>query len=308
MRLSEIAWEKGDCAVVAVGNFDGLHPGHAAILSRLIQESKAQNALSVVITFSPHPVEYFRGIAMDRLTTLPDRVAGIRSSGVDRVFVLDFDEALANTSAEAFVAELIAKFSMRALILGPNGALGKGKEGTPVVLEKILRDRGVDLIVTAPEKIEGHWISSSRIRESLREGDVEGVVRLLGRPYEIVGRIAPGHAIARGMGTPTLNLSNIETLLPMDGVYATRTFVQGAWRGSVTNIGIRPTFHDTSERVVETHVLDQSLQGEILEARVRFLFRLRDEKKFKDAKALALAIAQDIEQARRYLGQHPSRD
>lgn len=301
MRIEDIEWQQGAGAVVAIGNFDGVHPGHAGILARLTDEARARGLASVVLTFDPHPVEFFRGGHLDRLTTADEKVALLRARGVDHVCVLAFDAAFARLTAEDLVGALIARIGLEVLVLGPNASIGRNREGDALALDRILRERGKALVVVSPHKVDGHWVSSSRIREALREGDVREAARLLARPYALEGRVASGHAIGRNLGTPTLNLADIGTMLPADGVYATRTQVAGEWLPSVTNVGNRPTFHDSIERVVETHILDRKFENAPSRVAVQFVERLRAEKKFAGALELRDAIAVDLERARRIL-------
>ena len=283
---------------VAVGNFDGLHRGHRRIIRRLAREAAASGLPAALLTFAPHPEKILGPDEIRMIQTLDQRLRAIRRLGVETVVVLPFTRTLARMSAEAFASKILAgTLSARIVVVGEDFRFGAGRRGDAAFLEKSGGRLGFRTIVV-PRLMDGSEpVSSSRVRAALTAGNVAEAARLLGRPYEIEGKVIAGAGRGRRLGFPTANLETPNEILP-PGVFATRLFRKNrTWR-AVTNVGRRPTF-GTSDPVVETHVLDASprLYGSYV--RLTFIGRLRNERVFRGPKALADGIRTDIAAARR---------
>jgi len=288
--------------VLTVGVFDGVHLGHRHLLSQLIKEATNQAALSGVVTFRRHPIELLnQKAALPYLTSLDEKVRLLQAEGVDKVVALTFNKQLAGLDAAEFVGLLQRYLRMCGLVIGPDFALGRNREGNVEKLSYLGKQLGFAVIVVPPLKIDGEVVSSTIIRQALAEGNMDKVVKLTGRPYSIKGRVATGTGLGRQIGFPTANLK-IEPgwAIPADGVYATFTHVNGAIHSSMTSIGIRPTF-DGKNRTIETYILDYSgdLYGK--EVAIDVVDRLRPEKKFASVDDLKEQITRDIVKGRAIL-------
>ena len=287
--------------VATVGNFDGLHRGHRAIIDRVLERGRGSGAATLVITFDPHPL---RVIAPERapllLTTRRQKLALLEAAGIDLVLVLPFTQELAAMSAAAFVGRVLVEgLRLREAYVGANFNFGRGREGNADLLVRLCEERGVRAGRVEEVKILDSPVSSSRIRRALLSGEVELARALLGRPYAVEGRVVHGDSRGAALGFPTANIEPANELVPQDGVYVSEAIVDGSAQPSVTNIGTRPTFGAAS-RAIETHILDSpgDLYGRSLE--VRFLARLRQELKFDSPKALIGQIERDVRRAREY--------
>ena len=305
---------------LTIGNFDGIHLGHQALLRTLLEQARQDpsgRALSALLTFDPHPVTVLRpGTEHAILTTPEERMELAGALGVQVGIIQPFTLELAQLEAREFVGLLKRHLGLAGLVTGPDFALGKGRSGTLDVLRALGQEMGFRVTVVQPVTVTGedgqpHEVRSFHIRQLLRQGDVTSATRMLGRHYRVPGRVVAGDRRGRAIGVPTANLEPIppQRLLPGDGVYATRT-----WLGkpeaspvfpSVTNIGVRPTV-DGRRRVVETHLLDFPPPGESGDlygrvVTVEFLARLRGEQRFPDLAALVAQIQEDIRQARSIL-------
>lgn len=281
--------------IIALGFFDGVHRGHQAILhtaARLAQEREMEAA---AVTFERHPRAYVLGRAPDMINTFSRRCALLKECGAALVIALPFDQRMAETPPEDFAALLRERYRCAGVVCGENFRFGRNAAGTPAKLAQW----GLDTHVVSPVTWQGGPVSSTRIRNCVREGDVEQAAALLGRPFFLEGPIVGGFQRGRTMGYPTVNLRLEEDiLLPRRGVYATAVTVEGKTFSAVTNVGTRPTFSDADIVSVESYLLDFSgdLYGE--EARVDFLRYLRPERSFPDKAALQAQITQDIQSAR----------
>lgn len=289
---------------LTIGSFDGVHLGHQAIVSQLSAGARPQGSLAVVLTFYPHPAIVL-GKRKDPfyLTTSEERAAMLGKAGADVVITYPFDLRVAATSAADFIAGLHEHLGMTRLLIGPDFALGKNREGNLPVLRRLGERFGFAVEVVHPVEIDGEPVSSSRVRAALAEGDVELAERLLGRPYRLSGKVVQGDGRGRVIGVPTANLEVwAARAIPRSGVYVCRTLVNGQAWGSVTNVGVRPTFDPQAVAShVETHILD--FEGELYGERIQvdFLACLREEKRFPSVHALVAQINQDIAQARQRL-------
>jgi riboflavin kinase / FMN adenylyltransferase len=288
---------------VAVGNFDGVHQGHAALLTALASQARAHAGPAVALTFDPHPVELLRpGQTPPALTTVTDRARLLHDLGADHVVTLHTVPQLLALSPEEFFHQVLrGRFGARAMVEGPNFGFGKGRAGTVATLGKLCEAGKVALTVVPPVVIDGGEISSSRIRAALQGGKVELAERLLGRPYRLHGTVGTGQRRGATLGFPTANLNEVETLVPGDGVYAARAR-QGerSWPAAV-NVGANPTFGENA-RKVEAHLLGfgGDLYGKPLA--IDFVRRLRDTRPFANVDQLVEQLRRDVEQVQSATG------
>lgn len=294
--------------ILTIGNFDGVHRGHQALLATLVETAHAMpNAQAALVTFQPHPLTVLRpDVPLQLLTTPPERLQIAAGLGIDIGVIQPFSRDLAALEADEFLALLKHHTGMAALVVGPDFALGRNRSGNLEALANLGSDLGYRLIVQ-PHITDGDVdVRSKTIRELLAAGNVAAAAQLLGRPYHMAGVVEQGDQRGREFGIPTANLAVPEDKLwPADGVYATRTWVMGApARGyaSVTNIGYRPTVNGRSRRL-ESHLLDFPEAGQSgnlygLRLVIQFLQRLRGEKRFDGPQQLIAQIRADIEDAR----------
>jgi riboflavin kinase / FMN adenylyltransferase len=285
---------------VSIGNFDGVHRGHAAIVRRLLERSEAVGGPAIVFTFDPHPVRLLRPEQCPPPLTWTERKAELlKQQGVDWIVAYPTDEALLQLSAAQFFQQIVCDaLSARALVEGPNFYFGHNREGTIDRLRELSAAAKISLDVVPPVVVDGQIVSSSRVRDLIRAGEVEQAARLLSAPYRIRGMVTHGAGRGATIGFPTANLSAIDTLLPSQGVYAGRAEVGESIYPAAINLGPSPTFGDTMIRV-EVHLigLDDPLYGQPLE--VDFLARLRDIRPFESPAALVEQLKRDIEQVKK---------
>ncbi|MCS6852388.1 MAG: bifunctional riboflavin kinase/FAD synthetase [Gemmataceae bacterium] len=291
------AWRGG---AVALGNFDGVHRGHAALLAELRRQATEVGGPAVAITFDPHPLQLLRPEQFQpMLTTVADRAALLRQAGADHVVVLRTTPELLRQSPEEFFRDVLhAGLQARAVVEGVNFRFGHDRRGTVETLVRLCQEAGLRCVIVPPVERHGELISSSRIRAALLRGEVGRAAEGLGRPYRLRGVVGPGQGRGRQLGYPTANLREWATLVPRDGVYAVVvTAAGGRWPAAAHN-GPNPTFGDTA-RKVEVHLLDFS--GDLLDQplAVDFLERLRDTRTFASPAALAEQLRADVDQARR---------
>ena len=288
-------------SVVTIGNFDGVHRGHQEILRGVRELAAETGRIPSVLTFSPHPVRVLRPAeAPSLLMTLDQRLAAIQELGIEAVLVLRFDTEMANVSPEDFVGRfLLETMNARAVLVGANFRFGRRQAGDTTLLTGFGNSRGIEVRVVPPVIDDGVVVSSTAIRNALREGRVENARQMLGRPFSLQGEIGPGTGLGRKLVVPTLNLTTPQEMLPKTGVYATEAIVQGKSYRAATNVGIRPTF-DGTRMTIESHLLGFSDGLTSGKMEVRFWARLRDERKFPGPEALREQVLQDIEQAREY--------
>lgn len=284
-------------AAVAVGNFDGLHAGHRKILSRLCRLARRRGLRSVVLTFDPHPERALGKRSVRMIDTPEQRLDRLRGTCVDAVVVIPFDRAFAALGSPAFVSDILRdKLGAREVVVGRGFRFGKDRRGDVALLRRLGREAGFGLHAVPPADLGGRTVSSTTIRSLLGRGRVEEAARMLGRPYEIRGRVVPGKKRGRLLGYPTANLDTANEILP-EGVYVSETVLRGTAHPSVTSIGTNPTFGD-NPLTVETLLLDYRGSLYRSEITVRLLLRLRPPRAFPDADALAAGIRRDIGRAR----------
>ncbi len=289
--------------VVTIGVFDGVHLGHQHLMDYLKRQALVKDLQSGVVTFRTHPQRVLLPQArLPYLTSLEERVRLLQQLGIELIIPLSFTLELAQLSARDFIALLQWRLKMRGLVIGPDFALGKEREGDVFFLHSLGKEVGFSVEVVSPKVVDGEVVSSTAIREALAQGDMPRVAKLQGHPFSLEGRVTHGSERGRVLGFPTANLEmNPAQALPIDGVYATKAYLGNHAYPSVTNIGIRPTF-EAGERTVEVYLID--LQGELYEKelRIELLERLREERRFSSSDELASQITRDVERAREILG------
>ena len=288
---------------LTIGNFDGLHLGHQALISKLCSKATETKTQAVAITFSPHPRVFF-GVEREpyNLMTRDEKQNMFEQLGLDRVVTLPFTKSLSATSAEDFLSELISHFDLQGMVIGPDFTLGKDREGTIPAIQDFMRRFGIRVLRESPVLMGTQVISSEAIRESLGTGKPELAAAMLGRPYSMNGRVQEGKKLGRKLGLPTANLT-IETgkYVPKYGVYASKTILDGKAYPSVSSIGVRPTVEDTSIPNVETLVLDFDDNIYDEQISVELIHFIRPEIKFENIDDLKNRIAEDKAEARRIL-------
>ena len=293
-------------SVITIGTFDGVHLGHREILRDLADRAARRSLPSAVVTFTPHPLAVVNPAAAPRLLTPGDeRLAALSASGgPEHVVVIPFTPSLAALTAEQFVDLLVARYSMCELVVGHDHGLGKGRQGDVSVLRELGTTRGFTVhVVEAKMDTRGVAISSTAIRRAVAYGDLATAERMLGRPYEMLGRVGRGTARGRRIGIPTINLEiSRDKLLPPDGVYAVRVYGSAGTFGGMMNLGGRPTFGE-AERVPEVHMFGASGDWYGAEVAVEFVSRIRDTVRFSGVEALVQQLNRDAESAKLALTQ-----
>ena len=288
-------------AAVAVGNFDGLHLGHRKILERLCAVARERGLRSLVLTFAPHPERALGRTSVRMIDTPEGRLARFRETCTDAVAVTAFDPAFARLGCRDFVERVLRdKLGAREVVVGASFRFGRNRRGGTALLRELGRGAGLQVHVVPPARVDGRVVSSTAVRRLLERGRVDEAARLLGRPYEIRGRVVCGEQRGRRLGFPTANLETASEILP-EGVFVTETVRGRRVHPSLTSIGTNPTFgpHPLS---VETLLVGfrGSLYG--AEVAVRFLRKLRPTRTFPTAEALAARIRKDCEEARAWFG------
>ncbi len=285
-------------SVATIGNFDGIHRGHQAVIRQLHALARRYDCGTTVITFDPLPREYFMGDkAPARLTTLREKFIQFDRLGVDRMLTMPFNARLAEMTARQFIDDVLVRgLAIRALVVGDDFRFGKGREGDFEMLRRAGERHGFEVIDTETVSDEQGRISSTRIRDALAAGDLETAAALLGRPYSMSGTVIHGEKLGRTIGFPTANIRIHRTVSPLRGVFAVEVECIGY---GVTNVGTRPTV-DGKGFLIETHLLDfdGDLYGQHIN--IRWLKKLRGERKFDSLDALKAQIARDIDAARAY--------
>ncbi len=289
--------------VATVGNFDGVHLGHRAVLARLFEKSAAYDLPSLVMVFEPTPQEFFgRGEVPARLTRFREKYEALAAAGVDRMLCIRFDLEYSRMPAEEFVSGLLVEaLGVRYLVVGDDFRFGHGRGGDFAMLEARGKRDNFEVENTPTFEIDGERVSSSRIRLLLLDGKIGAANRLLGRPYRMSGRIVPGRRLGRELGYPTANIRPGRRVLALHGVYAVR--IEGAGleaRDAVASIGTRPTI-DGDTALLEVHVFnfDGDLYGQ--HVHVDFVAKLRDEQRFDSLQALTEQMNRDADEARQIL-------
>jgi riboflavin kinase/FMN adenylyltransferase len=298
---------------LTIGNFDGVHRGHQALLSQVVAAARARDLTPAVMTFEPHPREFFAAAqAPARIANVRDKLDALAAAGIERVFIQHFNRRFAGLSPEAFIDDiLVAGLQVRWLMIGDDFRFGARRAGDVALLRERAAEGGYALAQSLTICDDGERISSSAVRNALAAGELHHAERLLGRPYVISGRVQHGAKLGRSIGFPTLNLRIAHarnTRRPaVHGIFAVR--VQGLAAqpiDGVASVGLRPTVDDSGRWLLEVHLFDfaQQVYGRLV--RVEFVRKLRDEVKYDTLAELTAAIARDADQARVLLGHRAS--
>jgi len=295
-------------AVVALGNFDGVHLGHRAVIGRAQRLASGENAPVGVLTFEPHPVQVLRpDTAPNRLTPFRVKARRLAELGIDVLFAIHFDRAFSRQTAEEFVDKvLVAGLGIRHVVVGHDFRFGRERGGDAALLEALGRERGFETLVVEPVGNAGEVYSSSRVRSYLRRGEPRLAAAILGHPWEVEGRVLHGDGRGRDLGFPTANLSFDDYVVPAFGIYAVWIGIiageRTGWHAGVASAGVRPTFGGGAP-LLEAHLFD--FEGDLYDAhlRVAFVAWIRAEQKFDDVDALKRQMAVDCENARDILAE-----
>ncbi|HEX3028071.1 MAG TPA: bifunctional riboflavin kinase/FAD synthetase [Clostridia bacterium] len=289
---------------VGLGNFDGLHIGHMALVNTLIKESKLNGLDSIVYTFMKHPENILRKkLFTPLLTNVGKKIELLGETPLKYLYVDEFDENFSRLKPESFVKDvLVDRLRIKLAVAGFNYRFGYKGQGDTDLLKELGKKYGFKVIVISPIKLDDYVVSSTLIRQYVSRGGMEMVFKLLGRHYSINGEVHSGRRIGNTMGFPTANITPENYLiLPNNGVYITKTLLEGTLYSSVTNIGRNPTFEGLERVSIETHILDfdKDIYGKKIE--VFFISKVRGEKKFENKDALVKQIERDIIKAREFL-------
>lgn len=293
---------------VSIGNFDGVHRGHQAVIGSAVGAAREDGIEAVVCTFDPHTRAVVNPGRRPRLLqTLEQRLAAIEELGVALTLVIPFDRAAARVEAETFVERfLIGILRAKGVHVSRGFRFGRGGAGDVELLERIASDDDFEVEVVPPVVHEGEQVSSSRVRRSVEAGDVEGAAALLGRPFALTGRVVRGAGRGKELSTPTANLDFDNGCVPASGVYVTGARLREGTYPSVSNVGFRPTFGGDEDLTVESHLLERPPVADLYdrEMELTFLSRLRDEVAFEGPEALRAQIRRDVERARQFFELH----
>ncbi|MGI8731999.1 MAG: bifunctional riboflavin kinase/FAD synthetase [Pyrinomonadaceae bacterium] len=288
--------------VLTLGVFDGLHLGHQLIIRTVAERARISGAVPTAITFDPHPRSVLHPESSPPLLqTLDQKVEGFGILGIEQTIVIRFTPEFSQIRAEDFLRDVLKeRLQAREVYLGRGFNFGHNREGNIDLLRRVSSELGFVADEVPEVCLRGQRVSSSRIRQLLSQGRVNLARRMLGRPYGVEGLVIRGNERGHTLGFPTANLHPQNRVIPAHGVYVTGTLIDGQWRRSVTNVGTRPTFETATEPSVETFVMNWAgdLYGDVI--RVRFLYRLRDEKKFASLEDLKTEIEKDVARAQDY--------
>jgi riboflavin kinase / FMN adenylyltransferase len=291
--------------VLTIGSFDGVHRGHRMLLEHLVAQGRALGAPSMLLTFEPTPREYFRGgVVPARLTRFREKITLLKTTELDRVLCLPFNERTANTPAEWVVDELLAhRLGVRYLVVGDDFRFGHGARGDQAMLREAGERHGFGMARMDTLLHDGERISSTRVREALWEGDFGLAEVLLGHPYFMMGRVVYGRQLGRQLGVPTANIRLQRYRTPLEGVFAVTVAGLEREHHGIANVGVRPTV-DGKEPLLEVHIFDFAgdIYGELLT--VRFHRKVRDEQTFSGLDALKAQIEHDIAETRAWFRRH----
>ncbi len=308
MAVEILNWEETFPAAcrggaAAIGNFDGVHRGHLALVGELVRQARRVSGPAVAVTVDPHPLRLRRPERYQPVLTTPaDRAALLEAHGADHVVILRTTPALLALRAKEFFEQVIRqRLGARALVEGPNFGFGRAREGDVNTLAGLCREAGLGLVVVPPLEWGGRIVASSRVREALGRGAVREAAELLDRPYRLRGTVGTGKRRGHTLGFPTANLEDVPTLVPADGVYAVRAYRGGASWPAAANIGPNPTFGEQS-RKVEVHLI--GFTGELVgnELAVDFIDRLRDTRPFPGVNELVEQLRRDVARAQELAG------
>jgi len=291
---------------LTIGNFDGVHLGHRALLTRLLDAAITRGIASAVVIFEPHPREFFTpDQAPARLTSLREKLELLAELGIDRVYICRFNQNFAQMSASNFIYALHQKLSVKYVLIGDDFRFGSGRSGDFALMEKIAGQEDFKVEAMHSVLFDGLRVSSTAVRAALAAGHLRAATRYLGRPYSISGRVVHGDKIGRKIGFPTANVQVKHNRPPLNGIFVVRvTGDHFSPQLGAASLGVRPTVHDDGRVVLEIHLLDFSREIYGQHLRVEFLHKLRDEEKYPDLTSLTKQIALDVENTRNWFNQN----
>jgi riboflavin kinase/FMN adenylyltransferase len=299
--LSELEPFTTGC-VLTIGNFDGVHLGHKAVINKLAKRGESLGYPSVVMVFEPQPLEYFLGDnAPSRLMRLREKAIALSGQPVDYLYVVRFNRQLANCEAEQFISNiLLKKLNTKHLVIGDDFHFGKARRGNFAMLKEKGAELGFSVEDTGSLQIAGHRVSSTLIRDALGEGDLLMAEKMLGHDYSVCGRVSHGDKRGRSIGYPTANIQLLRKNTPVQGVFAvTMTGIDNSVFNGIANVGTRPTFDGSSKVILETHLFDfdQEIYGRYVE--VHFKRKIRNEMRFKSPAQLKNQIERDVAETKK---------
>jgi riboflavin kinase/FMN adenylyltransferase len=301
--------QRDDNSVVTVGTFDGVHAGHHVLINKVVEKAKAVKGRSVIVTFDPHPREIINpgkaGIRL--LTSLNERCELLAALGVDLMVVIPFDRDFSLLTSEEFIRDVIwKKIGVKEFIIGYDHQFGRNREGTIDTVKEVGKELGFGAHVVSKQEVEDRTVSSTVIRRALQEsGDVKLAANLLERPYMIHGTVIHGDKRGKSIGFPTANIrvDDHRKIIPEIGVYAVKVRVEGKMYGGMMNIGVRPTFEGDDLPTIEVHIFDFDRDIYGYQIQIRFIDRLRNEKKFSGIDELTDQLAKDMDAAKKLLSE-----
>ena len=292
-----------DGSVLAIGAFDGLHRGHAALLAKVRERATRRGLVAAAVSFEPLPRSYFSPAPLKRLSSVHEKLCGFARAGIDELLLLRFNAELVAMHADAFVRHvLVARMGAREIWVGADFRFGHNRVGDVALLEAMQGEGPYEVrVLDAISTGDGERVSASRVRGALAFGDFAHAAALLGRPFTMSGRVAHGQGMGRGLGYPTANIRLGKRVSPVSGIFAVRARVGDRWWPGVASLGVRPTIAGGGEPLLEVHLFDfdADLYGQRIE--VEFVTKLRDEEKFADLDALRAQMDRDAAEARRIL-------
>ena len=291
---------------LTIGNFDGVHLGHQALLNELRAAAQARDLPTAVVIFEPHPLEFFTPQqAPVRLTSLREKLELFESLGIDRVHVCRFNARFAQISAAGFIHALHEKMSARFVLIGDDFRFGSGRAGDFALMEKIGMQHGFEVRAVHSVLHNGVRISSTAVRAALAGGNMRMAQSYLGRPYSISGRVEHGDGLGKRIGFPTANIQLKHNRPPLSGIFVVQAHAEGMGvLQGVASLGVRPTVHQDGKPVLEVHLFEFAQQIYNKHIRLDFLHKLRDEEKYPDVETLTRQIALDVENAKQWFTQH----
>ena len=307
MRITHGFYPPGMPHAVTIGNFDGLHLGHQAMLTRLLDVARARDLPSCVLSFEPHPREFFAPAqAPARLSSLREKAEMLRGRGIDRLHVFRFNRAFSSLSADQFIEQVLVRtLQARYVLVGDDFRFGAKRAGDFSLLERAGQQFGFDAEFLPTVEVAGERSSSTAVRTALAAGELEHAARLLGRPYSISGRVVHGDKLGRDIGFPTANIQLKHNRPPLLGIFAVELYgLNGQPLPGVASLGVRPTVKGADAApVLEVHLFDFNADIYNRRVRVDFLHKLRDEEKYPDLPSLVAQIGRDVDNAKRFLAQ-----
>lgn len=311
MRITHGFTPLGTPHAVTIGNFDGLHLGHQAMLARLQDVAQARGLPSCVLSFEPHPREFFTPEqAPARLSSLREKAECLQRTGIDRLHVFRFDRAFSALTAEAFIEQVLGTtLQARYVLVGDDFRYGAKRAGDFALLERLGHSLGFDAEFLPTVEVAGERASSTAVRQALAAGELEHAARLLGRPYSISGRVVHGDKLGRDIGFPTANIQLKHNRPPLLGIFAVEVYgLNGEPLPGAASLGKRPTVKNPDAvPVLEVHLFDFNAEIYGRRVRVDFLHKLRDEEKYPDLDSLVAQIRRDVDNAKHFLKQRHAR-